>query len=426
MTAEKYYFRVRYHGSSRGAGPWSPAKSITIVKPDVGSLVEKQRFQASDYAMNAYFGWSAALSADGLTLVIGATLDDTPLVDAGAIYLFQLENGLYVQKQKLVPTDSAKYDAFGRSVDISSDGSRIISGSYGKDGVGVIDTGAAYVFLKTGALWVQETKFTAPDPGQDDMYGYAVALSGDGLTAAVGAHLNDDFGLSSGSLYLYAFRTGVWTYVGKISPTDLTDGDQYGCSVELNEDGTMMAVGAYKNQNTYLGDGSVYLYRRVSNTWTFEKKIQPALPSYNANFGQTVKLSANGQRVFVSAYRDSSQKGAVYVYEYRNGDWVEQQKLVASDAAAGDNFGFSLTCSSTGDVVLIGAHLARGAYAQMGAAYLFALENDRFVQKKKLCALDAVANHNFGRAVALDATATHAVITATGFNTVVACAYHFS
>ncbi|HJM10187.1 MAG TPA: FG-GAP repeat protein, partial [Candidatus Marinimicrobia bacterium] len=107
-------------------------------------------------------------------------------------------------ESKIVASDAATGDNFGRSVAISGDYA-IAGAPYDDDGG--TNSGSAYIFKRSGTEWSQEDKIVASDPAANDVFGISVAISGD--YAIVGAHNDDDGGSSSVSAYIMKRRGTV-------------------------------------------------------------------------------------------------------------------------------------------------------------------------------------------------------------------------
>jgi hypothetical protein len=109
---------------------------------------------------------------------------------------------VWTQQAKLLASDGAASDYFGRTVSISGDGSTAIVGAYGDDDKGT-SSGSAYIFTRSGTVWTQQAKLLASDGAASDSFGQAVSISGDGSTAIIGAYGNADKGSASGSAYIF-------------------------------------------------------------------------------------------------------------------------------------------------------------------------------------------------------------------------------
>ncbi|EPY01216.1 FG-GAP repeat protein, partial [Magnetospirillum fulvum] len=138
------------------------------------------------------------------TALVGANAADPGgISNAGAAYVFTRSGGTWTQQAKLTASDKAANDWFGFSVSLSSDGNTAVVGAYQADPGGISGAGAAYVFVRSGGTWTEQTKLTASDKAVGDWFGSSVSLSSDGNTAVVGAYIADPSGVfNAGAVYI--------------------------------------------------------------------------------------------------------------------------------------------------------------------------------------------------------------------------------
>lgn len=138
------------------------------------------------------------MSLSGGRAIVGAWGGDDAGTDSGSAYVYQRTGSLWVEEDKLIASDAAAGDLFRRSVSISGDFA-IVGANFSDDNGS--SSGSAYVYHRTGSLWVEEDKFIASDAAADDEFGRSVSVSGN--RAIVGAVLNDTAGTDSGSAYIF-------------------------------------------------------------------------------------------------------------------------------------------------------------------------------------------------------------------------------
>lgn len=333
---------------------------IRSIGPGGPEWIPQQMLTASNAATGDGFGRALAMAGD--TALIAAPNNDDAGSYAGSLYVFTRTDGVWTQWQNLTATDAAPGDFFGRSVDMSGDS--LIVGAWGDDDLGG-SSGAAYVFTRTDGIWTQQQKLIASDGQWGDFVGVSVSISGD--TAIAGAHGDDDAGSFSGSAYVYTRTDGVWTEQQKLEASDAAEDDRFGYAVAVS--GETLMVGAYG----HAGTGTVYVFNRSGNVWTEVQKLTASDASFGHSFGNSIALS--GDHAIVGAERDDhagSESGSAYVFVRVGGIWVEQQKLIASDAAPSTDFGTSVSISN--ETVLIGASADDGGGGiGPGSAYMFDL-----------------------------------------------------
>jgi hypothetical protein len=345
---------------------------------------EQQKLVASDAEGNDQFGYSAAL--DGDTLVIGAPIEGTGGLGAGAAYVFTRSGTTWTEQQKLVASDPGMGKYFGYSVAL--DGNTVVAGTNGEDS-SAFDAGAAYVFTRTGITWSEQQKLVASDAEANDLFGTSVSLDSD--TLMVGTHKEDTGGTDAGAAYVFTRTGSTWTEQQKLVASDAGEGDLFGFSVAL--DGDTVVVGAY-HENTGGSDaGAAYVFTRSGSTWTEQAILYASDAQADDYFGYSVAL--DGDTVVAGANGEDtggSNAGAVYVIQLR--------KIVASDAYAGDWFGSSVALE--GDTVVVGAMGEDTGGSTAGAAYVFTRTGTTWTEQEILYASDAEENDRFGYSVALD------------------------
>ncbi|HQR36700.1 MAG TPA: putative Ig domain-containing protein, partial [Blastocatellia bacterium] len=340
----------------------------------------------------------AAWDADGKSLAATMSVHDNEIMlnvdDRDARYPVIIDP-LISQQQKWLASDGAGGDAFGTSIAIS--GNFAIVGAWGDDS----DKGSAYVFLRgASGFWSQQVKLTASDGAAGDNFGRSVSISGN--TAVIGAW-RDNLGNNQfqGSVYVFTYNNPAWTQQAKLLDNNGGAFDQFGQSVSIS--GNTLVVGAHQhNPNGVSDQGAAYVYYRSGNTWTLQQKLIAADGAAGDNFGQAVAI--NGNTIAVTASGDDvngvSDQGSMYVFTRSGAIWTQQQKLVAADGQASDRLGTSVAMSS--DTIVVGAASDNtGANGDQGAAYVFARSGATWSQQQKLTANDGAANDYFGISVAL-------------------------
>ena len=240
----------------------------------------------------------------------------------------------------------------------------------------------------------------ASDAAAGDQFGFSVSISGD--TVLVGAWFDGDAGSLSGSAYIYQ-NDGPWTEVAKATASDAAPNDWLGRSVSIS--GDVALVGAPRDDDACSGDpncnsGSAYVYRFSGTAWVEETKLTASDAAATDDFGGSVSIFGDTAVVGARKDDDPNNSGSAYVYRFNGTAWVEEAKLTASDATLADNFGSSVSIS--GDVVLVGAASDSDSGTQSGSAYVFRYDGAAWVEEAKLTASDAAAFDQFGTDVSIN------------------------
>jgi hypothetical protein len=366
-SSAEFGFAVALDGETAAIGARSDsdvngtAGSVYIFKREGGTWSEQDKLLAADGAPLDQFGHAVAL--DGNTLVVGAPADDDNGFQSGSAYVFKQVGGVWTQQAKLLPSDGVEGDEFGRSVAV--DGDTAVVGGYA-DGSGQV--GRAYVFVRTGSVWSQQTKLAPFDGSPADVFGGSVAVEGDKV--AIGAWGDDDNGLQSGSVYVYTRGGGGWPLQTKLQPSDANAGAAFGSALAM--DGDLLVVGANKDDDHGHWSGSAYVFRRVGGGWTEEAKLLPSDGNLDELFGESVAV--HGSSAVVGAMWDDDNgefAGSAYVYGRVEGEWTERFELLPADIGEEARFGAAVALS--GHTALVGAWGDDDNGLNSGSAYAYDL-----------------------------------------------------
>ena len=193
--------------------------------------------------------------------------------------------------------------------------------------------------------------------------------------AIIGALGNDDdeAGTDAGSAYIFEVNGTDWNETMKLTASDAAEGDVFGSSVSI--DGDRAIIGANRNDDDAGTDaGSAYIFEFDGTQWKETAILTASDAAANDNFGRSVSI--NGDRAIIGAPGnddDGNASGSAYIFEVNGTDWNETMKPTASDAAADDLFGSSV--SIDGDRAIIGANQNDDNGSNSGSAYIFCLDN---------------------------------------------------
>ncbi len=333
--------------------------------------------------------------------------------------------------------------------------------------------GAVYVYVRNPAgKWTQQAYVKPSNPHMGAEFGHAVVLSADGNTLAVSAfweassakgingNEHDESIPQAGAVYVFT-REGVrWTqqaYVkasntGEAGTADtFGDGDQFGVSLTISDDGNTMAVTSLtedsgatgingnQNDNSVNSAGAVYVFTRTGTSWAQQAYVKPHNPGGGDMFGYSVSLSANGDTLAAGSYdEDGSSRGidgdddnqrngagAVYVFTRNNGVWAQQSYIHPHNVEAGDSFGVNVALSDDGNTLLAGSLdedcLSTGVNppgcdndrlldVSTGAAYVFVRSGGVWSQQAFFKASNTGNNDWFGSRLALSGDGNTAVM----------------
>ena len=293
-------------------------------------------------------------------------------------------------------TDS--YDHFGFAVSLSN--SLALVGIPRQDTALAYGAGSVQVFRFDGLQWVEEEKLIAADGALEDRFGNSLATSGGAVI--VGTPNDDDVaGPDVGSAYVFRFGGTQWVQEQKLTAMSGVAYDRFGRSVAMS--GDVVLVGAPQDGIAAGPPGCAYVFRFNGSQWVQQQRLTASDGANGDNFGHSIALEGD-VALIGSSWDDTgghSYGGSVYAFRFNGIQWVQTQKLTPSDASSGDQFGVSVALS--GDVALIGAYLASGLNNGPGAAYVFRLQGTVWLEEQKLTPSDGIsgADNRFGCSVAI-------------------------
>jgi len=326
---------------------------------------------------NFNFGYSVALSGDGTTALIGAT-GETPYGSAAFIFQVASETAwVGSPKPKATLFDgTGSSDRFGYSVALSSNGTVALVGAPLTSSSPDIYTGAAYLYRAASeTAWASTATPTATlDSGATatQQFGYSVAVSATGTTALVGS-------LYGGAYVFHVASVTKWVSTAKPTATlsNGTVGGQFGNAVALSGDGTTALIGA-PSAVVSNAEGAAYVFQSsAGNVWPSSPTPVATLTNgvFAADdFASSVALSAKGTTALIGAYGVSTDTGAAYVFDVSSeSGWASDATpsptatLTNGSGAPNDRFGSSLGLSPDGTTVLID----NGSTSFAGTDYLY-------------------------------------------------------
>ena len=373
-------------------------------------------FKASNTGAGDVFGYSVSLSNNGNTLAVGAYYEgsnatgingnqsDNSAAGSGAAYVFIRSGKNWIQ-QAYIKASNTGVDAFGKSVSLSSDGNTLAVGAdyEGSNSTGVnghqadnsaAGSGAAYVFTRSGTSWSQQAYIKASNTGAADEFGRSVSLSADGSILAVGATSEDSNAVgingnqsdnstpNSGAAYVFTRSGTSWSQQAYIKASNTGASDSFGLTVSLSADGNTLAVNSQnegsnatglngdQTDNSASGSGAVYVFARSGSTWSQQAYIKASNSEANDYFSYSINLSADGSTLAVGTPYEASNavgingnqsdnstrgNGAVYVFTRSGTNWSQQAYIKTSYAGSHDFFGVMLSLSADGNKLAVGS-----------------------------------------------------------------------
>jgi len=452
----------REDGSGSGVNPsqnnnLTDAGAVYVFVRQAGTWTQQAYLKASNPEASDYFGYSVGISGD--TIVVGANWEDSAApgvngnqadnsaTNAGAVYVFVRQGGVWSQQAYLKASNPGSQDRFGEHVSISGD--TIVVGALYEDSAAMgingnqadntaTDSGAAYVFTRQGTTWSQQAYLKASNADPNDGFGARTPISGDTIvvyapsedSSATGINGNqaDNSATDSGAAYVFVRQNGVWSQQAYLKASNTGAGDRFGVPAISGdtiligapwEDSAATGVNGAQTDNSADDSGAAYVFVRKNNTWTQQAYLKASNTDAYDYFGMP---SISGNTAVIGASDDSAatgvngdqgnngagNSGATYVF-LRNGEtWSQAAYLKASNTQAIDGFGTTDPATVVGNTVVVGApgedsnatgvngNQLDNSVADSGAAYVFTLANQTACQTSgcddaNACTADACA-----------------------------------
>ena len=331
--------------------------------------------------------------------------------DSGAAYVFVRRGTTWSQQAYLKASNAEQYDRFGHSVSISGDTLVVGAFDEDSAATGVNGNqndnsatyaGAAYVFVRNGHTWSQQAYLKASNTAPIDGFGYSVSVFGD--TIVVGANWESSSVKYAGAAYVFVRNGAIWSQQAYLKASNPGYGYNFGFSASisgdtlvvgaLSEDSAATGVNGDQNDNSAPYAGAAYVFVRNGSSWSQQAYLKASNTDAGDGFGYSVSVC--GDMVVVGAVDDSSatgvngdqsdnsapDAGAAYVFARSGTIWSQQLYLKASNTDADDGFG---RVALSGDTLVVGAQgedsAATGVNGDQGdnsvdragAAYVFEL-----------------------------------------------------
>jgi hypothetical protein len=433
------------------------AGAVYVYTRNGGTWQQQAYVKASNAGSGDYFGSFVSLSADGNTMAVAsnweasggkgvnADQNDNSIPQAGAVYIFTRSGGTWRQQAYLKASNTGEAgeegdgDQFGFSLSLSDDGNTVAAGAIAEDsnamGINGDQTnnaansaGAVYVFARSGNTWSQQAYIKASTPPEytnGDLFGFSVMLSANGNTLAVGAYdeggsargVNgpiDNMRGGSGAIYVFTRNGITWSRQAYLKASKSEQGDSWGVSVALSDDGNTLVAGSVDEDckatgvnpagcdndfKTDVSTGAVTVWVRNGTTWSEQAYLKSSNTDTEDWFGIRTGLSGDGNTLVVTASNEDSaaqgingkqddntaiEAGSAYLFTRTGTTWAQQAYVKSSNNQAYDEFGNSVAVSANGRTFVIGARgedsNARGVNGnqadnsvdEAGAAYVFA------------------------------------------------------
>ena len=350
--------------------------SLYVFRNQNGAWTNTQKLTAPDGAPSDGFGATVAMT-DSYVFVAAPSDDVGGNIDQGSVYVYKIENGTLVYHQKLAGSTATANDQFGSYVAAQSD-QLFISAPYDDITVNV-DQGSAYFFKLVNGFWIESQKIIQDSAASSqDYFGYGISI--DSSMVSIGGHISTSgsYGYGQNAVFIYERVNGVWQRRQKILQPGVSVDykyDAFGYNTTLQNG--MLTVGAWLQDNGSKDRGTAYLFKKNGNVWNNIQKLTPADEyvgdTYGDYFGNALRID-NEYLIEGSAFEDIApgliDRGAFYLYELVNEQWVQKKKISAPTPVSLDLFGHAVGIQG-GNIIVS----ARSANNAKGKIYFYSIND---------------------------------------------------
>lgn len=361
-----------------------------LLPNSIAAQCETQALRGLNTRSKDFFGKSCDL--EGERLVVGAFAATTGR--PGSVHVFERVGDEWVQKARLVHSDAGGGDELGNSVGISGDW--VIAGAEYHDGPAGSNSGAAYLWKRgPDGKWTQAQKLLPSDSEAQDNFGEYVAIEGD--VAVVGERFDEARGNNTGAAYV--FERGVddlWVQTAKLVGSQAARNDLSADTLAI--EGGRILMASYRSDASGSNSGSAYLFEKLGGAWTEVAHLVASDGGGEMSRG----VAIHGDRVVLGARLDNTKgeaAGAGYVFERWNGQWIQTAKLIPASAKALDWIGEAVAVQ--GDRIVLSGHHHDQVGSNSGAAFVFELKDGQWVETKKLVSSAITPNDEFSFALSM-------------------------
>ena len=372
-------------GAHKNDGGGSNAGHVRVYEWNGTAWAQKGSDIDGDSA-NDRFGISVSINNDGTVLAVGADSDDDGGGASGRVKVFYWTGSAWSLRGSPIDGEAAS-DSSGWDVSLDADGDVLAIGAYLNDGGGS-DRGHVRVYAWNGSAWAQRGS-DIDGAADGDNSGISVSLNGDGSVVAIGAWKNDDGpGSDAGHTRIFSWNGSAWSQKGSDIDGEAS-GDLSGYNVSINDQGTIVAIGAYANDGTGADAGHTRVYYWTGSAWSQRGSDIDGEAAGDRN-GGNVSLDQHGAVVAIGAYRNdgtASSAGHVRVHRWNGTTWAQLGADIDGEAG-GDRSGVGVSLNRGGNIVAIGAEGNNAAGTDRGHVRVYEYHSVDRVQVGDLVYID--------------------------------------
>ncbi|MCT4664441.1 MAG: FG-GAP repeat protein [Flavobacteriales bacterium] len=361
MIYDKTDQAINYYTGNK----WKNTQGINLGNWD--NAVHKNK--ASTPTESGNFGMFMDLSSDNKTLVVSAHAENS---SKGAVYIFELENNLWIEKQKIVASDGESNDGFGISIKISADAKTLMISAFqeASDETGMGNSrpksGAVYIYKKEQNSWVFKQKLKSITARENHFFGSSLAMNSTANKLYIGRSgeppLYGDVNQKryKGIVYEYTLNGSNYTLTDSIIPSVSEIGDKFGNAIVLSSDNQTMFISSCGLDGYEDDIGAVYAFKKMGNSWQEIDKIVPQNLNRSAYFGVTLTTNSDGSLLAVGSplrqLGNDFYAGSVHVFRKNQNNWSLEKEIYKTNNRFIAFLGVSIDFSKEGNTLVLSAH----------------------------------------------------------------------
>lgn len=313
-------------------------------------------------------GFSVSIDEDGSTVAMGAPYNDDGGEDAGQVKIYRRSGNFWIQKGSDIIGQN-EMDRFGSTVSLSADGNNLAIGAPQNSNFGS-EAGQVLIYEWDGSNWAQKG-IAINGAMAGDKAGYSISLSNDGSTVSIGSPFNDEAGNDAGQVSNYYWDGSSWVQKGSaISGAD--NGDRFGYALDISAEGNILAIGAHYHSADLWRNGQVKTYEWNGSSW-LQRGVALNGEAFEDRFGESLSLSSDGQSLAVGAPRKAllaTSEGQVRIFDWIGNDWIQRGEAL-NGGQEHEKFGFAISLSDNRSIIAVGAPANRDINVQNGKLSVF-------------------------------------------------------
>jgi len=262
-------------------------------------------------------------------------------------------------------------------------------------------TGIVYLYKRVSDTNISLlANITAPILEEYSHFGYALSMDGDYI--AVGAPREDTNDTDSGSVYIFKRQSDTnITLVTQLTPSDPEANDEFGTAVSIS--GDYIAVGSPQDNTNGSNSGTVYIFKRYSDTNVTQiAKLSTSDATDNDQFGEKISMFGNYIAIRSPKVDNSTDTSSIYFFKRISDNNISEIAKISAEDIGANRESFGVSLSLYNDYLAVGDTYGDSSVSESGSAYLFKRVSDSNITTlAKLTANDAHTGYNFGNSISL-------------------------